>query len=153
MPATRRENDLGGELVRTSQGARKVQSTGHAMRQSVRLLNRPAYRCRRRCFMPTGRNLLHDALQSHRLPLLAGACSITIEHRALSAWAAAPWNSRHLPLSGRAPIAGGLGRYSSLASFSPQKGQWLKYMLTFSVLRLSAPVFLTVTVCRISAGM
>lgn len=84
IPTTRLENDLGGELVRTSQGARKVQSTGHAMRQSVRLLNRPAYRCRRRCFMPTGRYHLHDTLQSHRLPFwfgLAGSVSDTVRCR------------------------------------------------------------------------
>lgn len=81
---TRLENDLGGELVRTSQGARKVQSTGHAMRQSVRLLNRPAYRCRRRCLLPTGRDHLHNALQSHRLPFwfgLTGSISDTVRCR------------------------------------------------------------------------
>ena len=84
IPTTRLENDLGGELVRTSQGARKVQSTGHAMRQSVRLLNRPAYRCRRRCLLPTGRDHLHDALQSRRLPFwfgLAGSISDTVRCR------------------------------------------------------------------------
>ena len=46
--------------------------------------NRPAYRCRRRCLLPTGRNLLHDALQSHRLPFwfgLAGSISGTVRCR------------------------------------------------------------------------
>ena len=46
--------------------------------------NRPAYRCRRRCLLPTGRNHLHDALQSHRLPFwfgLAGSISDTVRCR------------------------------------------------------------------------
>ena len=50
----------------------------------VRFNDRPAYRCRRRCFMPTGRYHLHDALQSHRLPFwfgLAGSISDTVRCR------------------------------------------------------------------------
>lgn len=46
--------------------------------------NRPAYRCRRRCLLPTRRNHLHDALQSHRLPFwfgLVGSISDTVRCR------------------------------------------------------------------------
>lgn len=46
--------------------------------------NRPAYRCRRRCLLPTWRDHLHDALQSHRLPFwfgLAGSISGTVRCR------------------------------------------------------------------------